>query len=372
VGEGDIDAYAAWEMDSFLGPQADVCTKLEPWHIADDQSCDINACSHRYRSYANGWGVGDCDRDSGACSPLVRYNVSFCDERSHQYRDELVAYKRSRVDRQLGGDTMRIVWTVVYVEVIGTLLLVSLQGHADHTDVAAKATMDRWGYIFSPFMVAMYVLPLTNFFDFLRLASHVIKVKFYFCDDDVSDACLISGTETFDKYLSDLKLLCGIIIGLHIVIAAERAIIRLRAKHDAARYITRGFRRWMARAKQRQAARLAEARPTTTLSRSLSPGPSSAPRLVPTVRLIQDGEYGASSSRSCSVVHSVPPSPPASPPHLSSASPAELGVIGLSPGMQLVLQQLREKLKVLATLHLEGCISDSVYEAQQHNIMSAL
>ena len=110
VSQDDIETYARWELETFLGPHSAVCEKMVPWGIAKDQACDENACTHAYASYANGWGVDSCDKSSGACSPLVRNSIDMCSAQATDYLDELIAFKTARVDREIGGGCMSIVW----------------------------------------------------------------------------------------------------------------------------------------------------------------------------------------------------------------------------------------------------------------------
>jgi hypothetical protein len=48
--EQEINRYAAFELDTFFGPQAGVCQNLVPWGIATkDQACSVENCSTTYR-----------------------------------------------------------------------------------------------------------------------------------------------------------------------------------------------------------------------------------------------------------------------------------------------------------------------------------
>ena len=41
-----------------------------------------------------------------------------------------------------------------------------------------------------PFCLTIYLLPILNFVQFLRLASRLIKVKYNHCDDDITEMCM--------------------------------------------------------------------------------------------------------------------------------------------------------------------------------------
>jgi hypothetical protein len=112
-----------------------------------------------------------------------------------------VAYKAARIDREIGAVTMWIIWSVCFVQILGTILLISLAGFTKDglTDKGAQRSEHRWAQLMLPFCLTIYALPVVNFYQFLRLASRLVKVKFHHCDDDITELCLSNAALGFEQ-----------------------------------------------------------------------------------------------------------------------------------------------------------------------------
>jgi hypothetical protein len=73
---------------------------------------------------------------------------------------------------------MFIIMTTVCVAFTGSLLRLSILKRSD--------TPEAWLRRFYPIVMALAALPLVNFYNFLMLASRVIRVIYHYCDDYIS------------------------------------------------------------------------------------------------------------------------------------------------------------------------------------------
>ena len=90
------------------------------------------------------------------------------------YWERSIEEKVSSVQLEIGRNTMTIIMTTVTVVSLGSLLRPSLVKRFD--------SPEAWLFRFYPLVVVLACLPLFNFYNFLMLASRVIRVLWYFCD----------------------------------------------------------------------------------------------------------------------------------------------------------------------------------------------
>eukprot|EP00326_Haptolina_ericina_P034054 CAMPEP_0181244740 /NCGR_PEP_ID=MMETSP1096-20121128/43031_1 /TAXON_ID=156174 ORGANISM="Chrysochromulina ericina, Strain CCMP281" /NCGR_SAMPLE_ID=MMETSP1096 /ASSEMBLY_ACC=CAM_ASM_000453 /LENGTH=75 /DNA_ID=CAMNT_0023341329 /DNA_START=113 /DNA_END=336 /DNA_ORIENTATION=- len=74
---------------------------------------------------------------------------------------------------------------------------------------------------------------MVSFFDFLVLASRAVKVKFFYCDDDLTEYCAISGTEIFEMKSRHTKYVLMLIGVVHVLVTADKGISQLHEKLQA-------------------------------------------------------------------------------------------------------------------------------------------
>ena len=91
-------------------------------------------------------------------------------------------------------------------------------------------------------MTSVRLLPLFNFFQFVFLAQRVVRVKFKYCDEIVSDTCMVSLTWYFESLEGVLLYGTGLVLTLHLFLPAvqdledawkqDSAYFRLNELHD--------------------------------------------------------------------------------------------------------------------------------------------
>ena len=64
--------------------------------------------------------------------------------------------------------------------------------------------------------MGLVMLPLLNFYNFLQLASRVIRVLFHYCDDYVSGQCMVTATPAWSGLMHALAIIAATITLLHI------------------------------------------------------------------------------------------------------------------------------------------------------------
>mmetsp|Transcript_50611 Transcript_50611/g.169034 ORF Transcript_50611/g.169034 Transcript_50611/m.169034 type:complete len:321 (-) Transcript_50611:232-1194(-) len=194
VSSDEIRAYARWELRTFLGRNSTLCEKYEPLGLIETDggpTHGLRTCnpdSGCWDGYA-AWGTRAPD------SPLVRHGLDQCSARAEGlFFEDLVLAKEVTVDQDLGRNTMIVIWVTMIVEMLGTVLFFSLL-----TQTSEGGDVAIWHSTFGVFLHVLYFLPVFNFYNFLMLASRVVKVKFVHCDDDFTGACWVEETPTFNR-----------------------------------------------------------------------------------------------------------------------------------------------------------------------------
>ena len=95
----------------------------------------------------------------------------------------------------------------------GTLLRLSIIKKSD----TPKAWMNR----FYPLVVILACLPLINFYNFLMLASRVIRIIYHYCDDFVSSSCMVTSTPAWERLLNGLMIVAGVVLVLHLTLPSQ-------------------------------------------------------------------------------------------------------------------------------------------------------
>ena len=54
-------------------------------------------------------------------------------------------------------------------------------------------------------------------------------MKFRFCDDDLTEICMISGTHAYDRNRGRIKLLIVVIFCVHLIVSADRTLTMYRS-----------------------------------------------------------------------------------------------------------------------------------------------
>ena len=71
---------------------------------------------------------------------------------------------------------------------------------------------------FYPLVVGLACLPLMNFYNFLMLASRVIRIIFYYCDDFVTTECNVTSTPGWHFLVKTLTAAAGAVWLLHLTL----------------------------------------------------------------------------------------------------------------------------------------------------------
>lgn len=124
------------------------------------------------------------------------------------YFDRIVEEKAADVQIELGRNTMLIIFTTVAVVSLGSLLRLSIIKRYD--------SPEAWLKRFYPLVVILAMLPLFNFYNFLMLASRVMRVLWYYCDDYITTACMVTNTPGFDHFQSLLLAAGALVWVLHL------------------------------------------------------------------------------------------------------------------------------------------------------------
>ena len=93
---------------------------------------------------------------------------------------------------------------------VGSLLRLSIIKRSDKPE--------EWVMRFYPLVVGLACLPLMNFYNFLMLASRVIRIIFYYCDDFVSTQCNVTATPGWHFLIKTLTCAAGVVWLLHLTL----------------------------------------------------------------------------------------------------------------------------------------------------------
>mmetsp|Transcript_9051 Transcript_9051/g.28644 ORF Transcript_9051/g.28644 Transcript_9051/m.28644 type:complete len:423 (-) Transcript_9051:435-1703(-) len=228
VSSDEIRAYARWELRTFLGRNSTLCEKYEPLGLIETDggpTHGLRTCnpdSGCWDGYA-AWGTRAPD------SPLVRHGLDQCSARAEGlFFEDLVLAKEVTVDQDLGRNTMIVIWVTMIVEMLGTVLFFSLL-----TQTSEGGDVAIWHSTFGVFLHVLYFLPVFNFYNFLMLASRVVKVKFVHCDDDFTGACWVEETPTFNRLALAACVLVVAVLALQTRLSWRLAAKRAEAAKQA-------------------------------------------------------------------------------------------------------------------------------------------
>mmetsp|Transcript_22751 Transcript_22751/g.67017 ORF Transcript_22751/g.67017 Transcript_22751/m.67017 type:complete len:486 (-) Transcript_22751:301-1758(-) len=228
VSSEEIRAYARWELRTFLGRNSTLCEKYEPLGLIETDggpTHGLRTCNPDtgcWDGYAS-WGTRAPD------SPLVRDGLDQCSARAEGlFFEDLVLAKEVITDQELGRNTMIVIWVTMFVEMLGTVLFFSLlRTSSEGGEVAI------WHSTFGAFLFVLYFLPVLNFYNFLMLASRVVKVKFVHCDDDFTGACWVEETPMFNRLALAACLLVVVVLALQTRLSWRLAAKRAEAAKQA-------------------------------------------------------------------------------------------------------------------------------------------
>jgi hypothetical protein len=196
------------------------CSGGRSQHVAQlpggrgDETCAADGCwsECNSREFVSAEDLSTCSQMSYAAQ---KYGFDPCSltaaqahERFPEYFERIVEDKVARVHIELGYNTMFIIMTTCTVAFLGSLLRLSLIRRSD----CPKAWMSR----FYPLVAILGFLPLINFYNFLNLASRVFRVIFYYCDDFITDQCMVTSTPAWGTLLHGLSGVAALIFLLHI------------------------------------------------------------------------------------------------------------------------------------------------------------
>ena len=72
----------------------------------------------------------------------------------------------------------------------------------------------------------MFVLPLVNFYNFMMLASRVIRVKFHYCDDYITEDCMVTSTWHWECMMRLLMLIGFTVVTMHLSLPMPKVLRR--------------------------------------------------------------------------------------------------------------------------------------------------
>ena len=239
----EIERYAKWELDTFVGRDSRLCSELVPFKtLVSRYGPDVIAAAEAY------W---DCDSEL-ACSSTNSlatkmhslYGVDPCGtkEELRLPRAKMETYKIRGVHQDIVYHTMQVVMSVSAVEVFGVCLLysLSLQGSASKGTASNVEAVRGWSIVFSLPIFCMYLASIYNFIMFMVLSERIMKVKFVYCKDDLYPygekfasgmGCLLEGSMWYDHFAEILLLGCELIAVLHFCVS----FLRVRRKLSSIR-----------------------------------------------------------------------------------------------------------------------------------------
>ena len=212
VTDGAIRAYATFLKQEFFGKNSHFCTFDVPaklpgappiknsYGVPMGDTCSADGC------WIGHWQTNDAARELGfeACSLTAQdVQTQFPD-----YWERIIEDKVVHVHLELGHNTMFIIMTTVCVAFVGSLLRLSIIKRSDKPQ--------EWVNRFYPLVILLACLPLVNFYNFLMLASRVIRIIFYYCDDFVSTECNVTATPGWRFLIHALMAAASVVWLLHL------------------------------------------------------------------------------------------------------------------------------------------------------------
>ena len=124
---------------------------------------------------------------------------------------------------------MMCIWLESVIVVVGTLLLFSLAVQPCEAETDAGPAVTRWTNLFAPIIFCLFGLTIFGLFSFLNLASRVVKIKFSYCDDDLTGVCMVRYSWWWTAWLVIFGVCLIAICLLHvgITVANKRAEMRM-------------------------------------------------------------------------------------------------------------------------------------------------
>ena len=156
--------------------------------------------THRMECPRADWATNQAANDLGfePCSlSSTEFKATYPD-----YWNRMVEEKVASVQIELGRNTMFIIMTTVCVAFTGSLLRLSLLKRSD--------IPEAWLSRFYPIIMLLACLPLINFYNFLMLASRVIRVIYHYCDDFITTECMITSTPAWEVRWSQPSPPCSL------------------------------------------------------------------------------------------------------------------------------------------------------------------
>jgi hypothetical protein len=175
----EVRTYVEWEVAMFVGPNSNLCRGLaqsQPFTRnlpAAMRQCDDNQCWTR----GSQWG-DHCDQ-----------TIDVTELRRQKIDEKIVT-----VQQQLGSNAMFCIWIESAIVIFGGIMLYSLSCQPIDNDTDGGEHITRWNSYFRLPFAIIFLLTFTGFTNFIMLCSRVIKIKYHFCDDDITDACMVGET----------------------------------------------------------------------------------------------------------------------------------------------------------------------------------
>ena len=168
--------------------------------VPNGDACDARNC------WLGHWQTNQASKDLDL--PLCSVNISVFKARFPAYYADLVEDKVVSVQHELGFYTMAVIMICIIDVFLASLLLFSLGKRSDRP----KDWVDKFGYL----VMVVQCLPMVIFYNFMQLANRVVRIKLPFCDDFISDTCMVSSTPYFESLLSSLTLLVILVLLMHV------------------------------------------------------------------------------------------------------------------------------------------------------------
>jgi len=216
VSDEEMQQYATWTQESFFGNTSLLCSQVMPLHLYEDHElmpqwtdakriaseCNADGC------WEGHWGTNNLAEVSGtkACS----LSAAEMKQRYPAWFNERVLAKLASVHIEIGQNCMTIIWCTLFVTFLGSALLLSLSRRSTHPT--------QWVVYFNGMLNVLSLVPFFNFYNFLQLASRIVRIKFFYCDDYISDRCMVTATWSWGVLRELLGLGVLMILVVHLML----------------------------------------------------------------------------------------------------------------------------------------------------------
>lgn len=205
VQPADVRSYVEWEVGMFVGRNSGLCEAIKqrrPFALDEKLAgaCDASNC------FVRGTQWGD------HCSITDPNDIK-------QFRELQAEIKLVQVQKQLGGNAMICIWLESLIVVVGGMMMYSLSCQV--SDEEKSEAVARWSANFGLLSTIMYMLTFYGFYKFIKLSQRVIKIKFNFCDDDLTDQCMVDETWWWYFWSALIPGLVLLILILHIRVTTQ-------------------------------------------------------------------------------------------------------------------------------------------------------